>query len=259
MNREKITVTILTKNSERYLDVVLGALTSFGEVLVLDNGSTDSTIEIARRYPNVVIHYYPEFIGYGPLHNRAVDLATHDWILSIDSDEIVETSLSDEINLLQLDPKTAYSIPRKNFYNGKWIRGCGWWPDRVIRLFHRRNTRFNDRLVHESVVTEGVRLAEISGAMQHYSYGGIDDFLVKMRRYANLWAEENQGKKSTTCKAALHAIGAFWKSYLLKGGFRDGGAGFVISSYNGHTAFYKYLLLKERNERIKEQAKERDR
>lgn len=242
-----ISVTILTKNSERYLDRVLAALASFDEVVLYDNGSEDRTLEIAANYPNVVIHR-GEFYGFGETHNRASALAKNDWILSVDSDEIVTPSLAEEIRTLALDPACVYSIPRKNYYRGKWIRWCGWHPDRVYRLYHKSRTCFSSSRVHEAIKVEGMRAVSLRQPLVHYPYASTEDFLKKMQHYTALFAEEYAGKKeSSFFKALSHSLFTFFKSYIVKRGFLGGSEGFMISLYNANTAFYKYLKLAERN------------
>ncbi|NTW83098.1 MAG: glycosyltransferase family 2 protein, partial [Chlorobiaceae bacterium] len=145
-----ISVTVLTKNSETYLYECLEALKPFSEVVILDNGSTDRTLDIARSYENVRVYEHP-FIGFGPMKNLAVDKSSNDWILSIDSDEIVAPELAGEILKLDLDSNCLYTVVRDNYYRGRLIRGCGWGNDRVGRLFNRNNTRFSNKLIHEGV------------------------------------------------------------------------------------------------------------
>lgn len=241
----KITVTILTKNSSRYLAEVLNSVRSFDEVLILDTGSTDDTLSIAQNYPNVKVHH-SEFTGFGPLHNQMVDLARNEWILSLDSDEVLSSTLIDEIHQCTLDTTTVYAISRHNTYNGRFIKGCGWYPDYVKRLFHRQHTRFNDALVHESVQLKGLKEQRLKGHIKHYSYSCTQDFLQKMQRYSDLYASEHKGKKtSSLTKAVGHAAFSFFKSYFLQRGMFCGKEGFIISVYNANTAFYKYLKLAE--------------
>lgn len=242
-----ISVTILTKNSAAFISEVLSSLQDFDEVLLYDNGSTDETLTLAKAYANVKI-IEGEFFGFGKTHNLASSLAKHPWILSIDSDEIVSPSLCEEIRALTLDEQTVYSFPRKNYFNGKWIRWCGWHPDRQYRLYHRGATSFSAAEVHEAIITEGMNHHPLHSAIIHYSYSSIHEFLAKMQSYSDLFAKQNAGKKnSSPCKALLHGFYAFFKSYLLKRGFLGGYEGLVISFYNGHTAYYKYLKLYEAN------------
>lgn len=243
-----ISVTILTKNNEKYLDKVLQALQAFEEVLVYDNGSTDNTLEIAGKYPNVTIVKGP-FLGFGKTHNQASSLAKGEWILSIDSDEVITPELSREIAKLELkNDQCVYSFPRHNYYNGKLIKGCGWYPDRQYRLYNRNTTSFTDAEVHEQVIVSGMDRVALQHPIIHYSYASVSEFLTKMQHYSELFAKQNSGKKSSTpLKAFSHGLFAFIKSYFIKKGFLDGYEGFLISAYNGHTAFYKYIKLYEAN------------
>ena len=249
-NCQAISVTILTKNSAKYLHEVLSALQAFGEVLIYDTGSTDATLEIAQQFPNACI-YRAKFEGFGPTHNLATSLAKNDWVLSLDSDEIATPQMVQTIANLQLEPACVYSFARHNFYNGKWIKGCGWYPDRQFRLYHRKKTRFTDAQVHECIITEGLRHQPLKAHLKHYSYGSASDFLAKMQSYSELFARQNTGiKTSSVAKAIGHALFAFFKSYLIKRGFLDGGEGLIISVYNANTAFYKYIKLQEYNRRF---------
>jgi len=252
MDTIPISVTILTKDSARLLREVLEALRSFDEVVVADNGSSDATLEIARAFPNVKIHC-TEFKGFGPLHNEVAALARNDWIFSLDSDEVLTPELVAELRALRLDDNCVYSVASKNFYNGKWIRRGGWYPDRKLRLYNRKRTRFSDAQVHESVLTEGMREAALRNPMNHFSYTCVADFITKTQRYSELFAQENRGrKKSSLSIAVLHATAAFLKSYFFKLGFLDGREGFVICAYQGKVAYYKYLKLLEANEKAQQ-------
>lgn len=256
MDLHEISVTVLAKNSQKYLKEVLKALSPFGEVLLYDTGSTDDTIEIAATFPNVRIVKAP-FIGFGPTHNMASAAAANDWILSIDSDEVVTPSLIDILKTEELDPKAVYAFPRHNYFNGKFIKCCGWYPDRQIRIYNRIKTRFSDDQVHEAIISEGMRYASLQAPIIHYSYGSISDFLAKMQAYSTLFAEQNRGiRHSSPLKALLHAAFAMFKSYIIKRGFLYGYEGLVISLYNCHTAYYKYLKLYEANCQLKQHRKD---
>lgn len=245
-----ISVTILTKNSERTLRSTLESLRSFPEVVLFDTGSTDATLQIAKEFLNVKIFEGP-FEGFGPAHNLASSYASSDWILSIDSDEVLSKELIEEIQQLKPDEQAVYSINRKNFLNGKWITGCGGWhPDPVIRLYNRQKTRFTDAKVHERIIADGLNVISLCSPLFHTPYQEMCDFLNKMQHYSTLFAEQNKHRKSSSLtKALFHCWAAFLKSYFLKKGFLDGKEGLIISLYNGHTAFYKYLKLMESNEK----------
>lgn len=245
-----ISVTILTKNSEKYLSEVLSALKSFDEVIIFDTGSQDSTLTIAKQFSNVVI-FERLFEGFGPTHNVASELAKNHWILSIDSDEIVTVELINEVASLHLKDEEVYAFPRHNEYRGQWIKGCGWYPDYQIRLYNKFKTRFSNAQVHESIIIDQLKVIFLKSPIRHYSYSCVSEFLSKMQTYSDLFALQYQGKRSSSLfKAISHGIFAFIKSYLLKLGLLDGRAGFEISLYNANTAFYKYLKLVEANEKL---------
>jgi len=247
MTQLPMSVTILTKNSQKYLSEVLSALHLFDEVLVCDTGSTDHTLDIAKQFSNVIIYERP-FVGFGPTHNIASLLAKHDWILSIDSDEVVTEDLANEMRVLSLTRGCVYSFPRHNEYRGKWIRWCGWHPDRQVRVYHRLDTQFTDAQVHEAIETKDSKEIFLKSPLRHYSYHEVSDFLNKMHTYSSLFALQYKGKKSSSLsKAIAHGCYAFFKSYILKRGILGGQEGFEISFYNANTAFYKYLKLAEIN------------
>lgn len=246
-----VSVTILTKNSEKYLQQVLTPLAEFQEVLLFDNGSMDSTFEIAAQFSNVKV-VKGSFEGFGVTHNKASNAAAYDWILSIDSDEVVTPEMILSIKALKLNPECVYSFPRHNYFEEKWIRWCGWYPDRVYRLYNRTKTAFTNAEVHEAVIVEGLTHIPLEAPLIHYSYETQADFLAKMQSYSTLFAKQYAGKKSSSVpKAIAHGIGAFLKSYVVKRGFLGGAQGFMISVYNGNTAFYKYLKLREANNLLK--------
>ncbi len=243
-----ISVTILTKNSSRYIEKVLSALQEFDEVAILDTGSTDNTVEIARRFPNVIVHFHT-FAGFGEAHNRITALAKNDWILSLDSDEIASKDIVDEILHTELDSQCVYSFSRHNYYRGKFIKGCGWYPDTVVRLYNRSKTGFSDAYVHEKVLTEGLKVVSFKAPVLHFPYNTIDDFLSKMQLYSSLFAKDKRGKKRASLFQAIsHALFSFFRCYFLKKGILLGSQGFEISAYNAITAYYKYLKLRDANE-----------
>lgn len=245
-----ISVTILTKNSARYLPQVLASLSEFNEVLIYDNGSQDETLKIAEKYSNVVI-VKGDFVGFGPTHNIASSLAKNDWILSLDSDEVATPEMVREIFKISLEADCVYSFPRNNYYNEKLILWCGWHPDRQIRLYNRSKTHFDNAHVHEAIVSKGMRIVPLRVGFLHYSYSSHSEFLSKMQSYSDLFAKQRAGRvKSSPCKAVLHGFFAFFKAYILKRGIFGGYEGFVISAYNGNTAFYKYLKLHEANKKV---------
>jgi glycosyltransferase involved in cell wall biosynthesis len=257
--RKLLSATILTKNSQKYLAEVLTALEKIDEIVIVDTGSTDDTLSIAGQFPNVSIFEH-SFIGFGPTHNVASRLAKNPWILSIDSDEVVSPSLLEEILSISLSKGFVYSFPRHNEYRKKWIRHCGWFPDRQTRIYHRDDTQFTEDQVHEAIKKDHLQEICLFSPLYHYSYENTHDFLHKMQIYSTLFALQYQGKKSSSLmKAISHGLFAFFKTYFLKRGFLDGSEGFEISFYNANTAFYKYLKLAEANKIcLNEKTRERD-
>ncbi len=246
-----ISATILTKDSESLLAAVLAALDWCDEVVVLDTGSRDGTVAIAKSFANVSVHQLARpFPGFGRAHRRAVELARNDWILSVDSDEIVSPTLAAEIMALPLDPRTVYTIPFQNYYNGKHITTCGWSPDRHERLFNRTVTNFCTSEIHERVQTKELDIVDLAQPIAHYSYRSVDDFLRKMSAYSRLFATQRRGKRrGGAFPAVAHSVWAFFKSYVLERGILQGAEGLTISAYKSQVVFWKYLMLHEANRR----------
>jgi glycosyltransferase involved in cell wall biosynthesis len=239
-----ISVCILTKNTGSTLAATLASVSAFPEVIILDNGSTDNTAEIAAFFPNVRYFTSP-FLGFGPLRNKAASLASNNWILAIDADEVLSPALLKELKSLELT-HPAYAIPRYNYYNEKRIRGCGWGDEKVTRLYNRTQTSYCNSQVHESVLHQNPK--KLSFPLLHTPYRSTANFLDKMQHYSTLFALQHKGKKHPTFLTAIgHALFAFFRSYFLKRGFLDGAEGFTISIYNANTTFYKYLKLIELN------------
>jgi len=246
MTRNKISVIILTKNSQQYIADCLRALEKFDEIIVLDNGSTDRTIEIINSFPMIKL-FRDKFIGFGPLKNLAASYASNNWILSVDSDEIFTTQLVDELLELDLDKKTIYSILRDNHYNHKLINSCGWGRDWVNRVYYKKNVSFNSNLVHESLdINSNIKVKKLKNKFLHFTYNNPSELIQKMDKYSELWAQDHLGlKNSSPLKAILKALAAFFKSYFLKRGFLQGYEGLLISINNANNTFFKYIKLYE--------------
>ncbi len=254
MEKPPITVTVLTKNNAHQIRALLESCREFDEVLLYDNGSTDATLEIAMQFPNVSVRQ-GAFTGFGPTHNIASGLARNDWVLSMDSDEVLLPEMVKEIKSTALHEGCVYSFPRENIYNGRVILWCGWHPDRQYRLYNRKKTRFTDAQVHEQIITDGMQVVKMRSPFRHYSYNSLSDFLSKMQFYSDLFAKQNAGKRKASVWTAIgHSVFTFFKSYIIKRGILGGYEGFVISRYNAQTAFYKYLKLKEANDKLENSA-----
>ncbi len=244
----KISVTILTKNSQKYIKECLQVLCGFDEIILLDNGSSDKTLTIAKQFKNVKI-FENKFIGFGALKNLAIHYATNDWILSVDSDEILSKELVNEILNIKLENNTIYSILRENYYNKQKIKCCGWQNDWVNRLFNKKHTHFNNKKVHESlIIHNNTKLKKLHYTFKHYSFEGVSQLLLKMDTYSTLYAQEHKGKKlSSPSKALFRSITSFIKNYFFQKGFLYGYEGLLISISNANGVFYKYMKLYEEN------------
>lgn len=243
-----ISVVILTKNSEKTLYETLSSIKEFNEVIALDTGSTDATLDIIKKFKNTIL-YHSTFTGFGNLRNFAAEKAKNDWILALDSDEVLSTPLLEELQNINLNDECVYAFPFHNFYNGKWIKWCGWYPESHIRLYNRKKTGFDTALLHESVMKKDLKTIKFKNPILHCPYQSIDDFLRKAQIYSSLFARQHKGKKKSSLTIALsHAFFAFFKSYFLKRGCLGGKEGFIISWYIGHSSFCKYLKLWEEND-----------
>ncbi|MGX2968569.1 glycosyltransferase family 2 protein [Ursidibacter sp. B-7004-1] len=252
MNKLPITVTMLVKNAEKYLAQSLQSLSNFAEIVVLDNGSTDNSLAIASQFDNVKIHHH-SFIGFGPMKNLAASLASYDWIINVDSDEIFSAELVEEIRQLDLSQiNKVYAILRNNHYRGKPIKTCGWYPDYVKRMYHRTVVEFNDKQVHESlVIDKHIETIRLKQHFLHYSFDGAEGLINKMQQYTSLFAKQQQfRKRSSIFSAVSHGISAFFKNYILKKGILSGTDGFVISFANACGSYYKYVKLNEANQKL---------
>ncbi|MDG2962095.1 glycosyltransferase family 2 protein [Exercitatus varius] len=252
MNKIPVSVTMLVKNAEKYLQTVLTALADFDEIILLDNGSTDSTLAIAEAFENVKIHFH-EFNGFGPMKNLAASFARHDWLINIDSDEVFPAELVDEIRRLDFnDTNKVYAILRINHYRGKPIKTCGWYPDYVKRLYNRTRVNFNHKKVHESLdIPKEVKTVKLKNSFNHYSFDNAAGLINKMQQYTDLFAEQQKFRKRASVLSAIsHGFSAFCKNYLLKRGFLSGADGFVISFANACGAYYKYVKLAEANQTL---------
>lgn len=246
----KISVTILAKNAQKTLFECLKSVESFDEVILIDNQSDDDTLKIAKQFSNVKI-YQSEFLGFGALKNLAISYATNDWILSLDSDEVLEKELIEQIAHTDFQSGQYYSFLRKNFYQGEWIKGCGWHPDWVKRIFNKKEICFDHALVHEGLkIPKHFKEQRLSGAIRHYSFEDIAHLIDKMQRYSSLWASQHIHRSSSPFGAFARGMWVFLRNYFLKRGVLYGYKGFVISVCNALGAFFKYMKLYENSLKI---------
>lgn len=241
--KNKLSVVIITKNEEKNIERCLISVLWADEIVVVDSGSTDNTLEICENYNCKIIK--TEWLGFGLTKKLAVNSAINDWIFSIDADEKVTEELHKQIQCILEAPKeNGYNVRRNSFYLGKKISHCGWNRDYPLRLFDRRKGNFNNKLVHESVVLGGKR-AKIKSPLLHYTYPTIESHLNKINLYSSLGARQLAAKKKkiTLVEAACRGKLKFFKMYFLQLGFLDGKAGFILSLNSGYGVFLKYLKL----------------
>jgi glycosyltransferase involved in cell wall biosynthesis len=247
----KISATIITFNEESNIQAACESVAWADEIIVVDSESTDLTRDIAARAgAHVITNAWP---GFAAQKQFAVDQAQHEWIFSLDADERCTEELQDSIESLRSRTEEqlagGYQIARRTFYQGRWIKGGGWYPDYQLRLFKKSMGHWKKRHIHESVeMNPNARVEKLSGDLLHYT---VRDAAYHHRmigeRYAPLAARQmfDEGRRTSPLKLATAAPSAFIRSLVLKAGFRDGLAGLSIASFAAHHAFLKNLMLWE--------------
>ncbi len=239
-----LSVIIITKNEAHAIGECLASISWADEIIVVDSGSTDDTVAICKSFGAKVT--VTDWIGFGPQKNRALALATGEWVLSIDADERVSAALRQEIENAIANPSnnSAFRMPRLSSYCGQFIRHSGWWPDYITRLFLRKKGHISNDLVHEHVIVDGIT-ASLSSPLLHISYINLEEVLEKTNRYSTDGAvmAYSRGKRSTLSSAVAHGMWAFIRTYILRCGFLDGKMGFILAVSNAETTYYKYLKL----------------
>lgn len=244
--KEKIplSVAIITKNEESNLPRCLESVSFAEQLIVLDSGSTDRTLEIAAAH-GCEIHIEP-WKGFGAQKQSAIDKCSNEWILLLDADERVpeETRTMIANVILKGSSARGCSFPRKNYFQGRWIRHMGWWPDRITRLFKKKYGRMEGRQVHESVIVEGEVLA-LNSPIEHFTESRLERILAKIDHYSTLGALEafREGKKASIYSAFFRAAITFVQDYFLRLGFLDGPQGLLLSVTDAVNKFFKYAKL----------------
>ncbi|MEO0997169.1 MAG: glycosyltransferase family 2 protein [Pseudomonadota bacterium] len=243
MTIERISAVLICGNAEATLATCLDSLAGFDDVVVYLNSSTDGSRAICAGFANVRV-VDGEFIGFGPTKNAAVAEARNDWVLSIDTDEWLDDELRRAVGSLALnEPARAYSVLRKNRFLGRHVAHGGWGNDTLVRLFHRGHARFNDKLVHEKLVTDSAAAPiRLPGTLWHDAVVEIDQFLRKISAYSTLAAKSHDGRRAGHPAVALvRSAFAFVRSYVLQLGFVAGWRGVVIAYSRAVGTFYKYV------------------
>lgn len=238
-----LSVIIITKNEAHNIEACLKSVEWADEIIVVDSGSTDATVEISKRFTEKVV--VTDWPGYGAQKQRALDLATKEWVLSLDADERVSKELKEEIfqNISNTE-NDAFEIYFRSEYCGKMIRFGDWLNDKQAVLFRRTKGAFVSLKVHERIEIQG-KIGKLKGVIYHHAFPNLETVLRKMNDYSSWGAEQKheQGKKGSLAKAISHGLWAFFRGYILRFGFLDGREGFLLAVSNAEGTYYRYLKL----------------
>jgi len=260
-----LSVILIANNEANNILDCLASVSFADQIILVDSGSTDNTVELARSVGAHVVQTN-DWPGFGAQKNRALDLATCDWVFSIDADERVTPELAeqlkaainfeaedtfkndsniDNIRNKHIHQHDAFEVPRLTQFCGQWIRHCGWTPDHVLRLFKRGRARFSNDLVHERLVQSKGTCGKLTTPMLHFSYPTPASYWRKLDQYSQAWAKQRhlEGKKTSMLRAAMSGMVAFVRTYFLRLGFLDGALGFAVCTMQAQSAFGKYFTL----------------
>lgn len=242
-----LSVIIITKNEAQHISRCLASVSWADELIVLDSGSGDNTVELCKVYTDKV--FVTDWPGFGIQKQRALDKASGDWILSLDADEQVTPQLKAEIEqAMKNNQYDGFEIPRLSSYCGREMKHGGWWPDYVLRLFKRETGKFSPELVHERVEVNG-KIGKLIQPLLHEAFINPEEVLHKLNSYSSLGARKlhEAGKTTSLGEAILKGLWTFIRTYFLKAAFLDGQQGLMLAISNAEGAYYKYLKLLELN------------
>jgi glycosyltransferase involved in cell wall biosynthesis len=243
----KITATVITFNEEHNIEAALESLSFADEIIVVDSESTDRTLEIARRFTDrIFVRPWP---GYSAQKNFAAEQARNDWVFSLDADERVSEELARELARLKggVEPgASAFEMPRRTFYLGRWIKHSGWYPDYKLRLYDRTRGRWLGDYVHETLEADG-NVERLNGDLLHFTVRDASEHQLRMDRYTTLAARKahSRGKRASLISLSILPLVVFIRSYIFKLGFLDGIPGLAIARFAAHYEFLKNLKLWE--------------
>ena len=247
-----LSVILITKNESANIDDCLASVAFADEWIVVDSQSSDDTAERARRHGAKVVTT-SDWPGFGAQKQRALDLATGDWVLAIDADERVSDELASSIRAAvggvggaAGEAPAAFELSRLSRFGGRWIRHGDWYPDHVVRLFRRGRARFSADRVHERVEVDGP-VGRLAGDLLHHTMPSMEDALEKMNRYSSGRAVDKvaAGQGGGLGAALTHGLWAFLRGYVVRGGFLDGAAGFIVAAYVAEGTYWRYLKMAE--------------
>lgn len=240
-----LSIVIITKNESAHIGQCLESVKWADEIIVLDSGSDDDTVNQCLQYTDKV--YQTDWPGFGIQKQRAVNKAQGQWVMSIDADEMITPDLKLEIvEATRQTEFNAYKIPRLSNFCGQQIHHSGWWPDYTVRLFRRHFGQFTNDPVHETVTVEG-KVGRLKNPLLHDTYTDLEEMLDKMNNYSSLSAGMlyQAGRRSSLGKAVLRAFWAFFRTYIIRAGFLDRRYGLMLAISNAENTYYKYLKLLE--------------
>ncbi|PKN69682.1 MAG: hypothetical protein CVU52_09440 [Deltaproteobacteria bacterium HGW-Deltaproteobacteria-10] len=242
-----LSIAIITKNEEKNIRSCLQSISFADQIVVVDSGSTDKTLELAAEFGCEI---YPEgWHGFGRQKQLAIEKCRLPWILVLDADERIPSETADIIKQIVIDPdveEAGFSFPRKNYFQGRWIKHAGWWPDRIIRLFRRETGRMTSAQVHEAVEVRGI-VGELNVPIEHYTESSLSKIIQKIDKYSTLGAQEafKGGKHSSVFSAFMRALFTFNQDYFLRLGILDGRQGLTLAVTDAVNKFFKYAKLSE--------------
>ena len=248
----KLTAALIVHNESANLRACLDSVRWADEIVLIDSGSTDDTLAVAREFTDNV-HVESEWQGYGVQRRRAQARATGDWIFMIDADERVTPELRAEIErVVRADDRSVVcAVARLSFCFGRFIRYGGLYPDYVVRLYPRERARYDASQVHEKVQPDAnMAVKRLRGDLLHYTYRDMQHYLVKSAAYAAAWASsrERDGRTAGLAQGIGHGVACFVRMYILRAGFLDGRAGLLLALLSAHSTFVKYADLWSRRQ-----------
>lgn len=240
-----ISAVVIVYNEEKNIRDCLESLKWVDEIVIIDSGSTDKTLEIAREYTDKI--FFKVWEGFSQQRKFSLEKVSHDWVVCIDADERISKELQDEILLLNKNgfKSAGYFIPRRNFFLGKHITSCFWYPDYQLRLFNKHSTNVSDRKVHEGFLVEGEK-TNLKNDIIHLTHQTLFETIGKINSYSSLESEERMGRKKIKAKdIILHPLAAFFNHFISRKGYRDGIHGMLVSIIHAMTNMMTYMKIWE--------------
>lgn len=247
MEKVPLSIAIITKNEEENIRSCLQSISFASQIVVVDSGSSDKTLEIAATFGCEI--YREEWMGFGPQKQSTIEKCRQSWILVLDADERIPPDTADIIKKIVTDSnikEAGFSFPRKNYFQGRWIKHAGWWPDRIVRLFRKETGRMTAAIVHESVEVQGM-VGALDAAIDHYTESRLSKIIQKIDTYSTLGAQSafREGKRSSTGGAFMRAFFTFVQDYFFRLGILDGMPGLTLAVTDSVNKFFKYSKLNE--------------